>query len=162
MWNLFQLQRKNFKCCISRNTISFSLTSPKSNLTLRYSDSIHIRGMRTQNNPNWNKYNCGKCKCYADSTLRTQNAKISSITFQFPVFKQYVNSTQQNGFSNSSACMYRTNACRGPGRVGWGGVLTWWGLQGDFSWQFWHWEILEEMMLISPEWLVTTIPVLKV
>lgn len=52
------------------------------------------------------KYNCGRHKEYAGNIIRTQKAEISSITFQFPVFKQYVNSTQQNGFSNHSACMY--------------------------------------------------------
>lgn len=150
MCSLFQLQRENFKGYISRNKISFSLTQAKYNI--RYSESIHIRGIKTKNNPNWNKKNCRKCKCYADNILRTQNAKISSITFQFSVFKQYVNSTQQNGFSNNSACMYQTNACRWPGRVGWGGMLTYGALRGYFPCQLCQREILEEMMLTSPVW----------
>lgn len=95
------------------NFFWFDITQTK--YSIRYSESIHIRGMKMQNNPNWKKWNCGKC--YADNTLRTQNAKVSSITFQFPVFKQYVNSTQQNGFSNNSACMYQSDACRWPGWV---------------------------------------------
>lgn len=66
------------------------------------------------------------------------------------MFKQYVNSTQQNGFSNNSACMYQSDACRWPGRVGWGGMLTL-GPRGGTSLGR---EILEEMMFTSPVGLV--------